>query len=147
MSGGKNVCYDLSINVIDRIPKKEWDDAIKGKIQIGEYVESFYMPLDYWSIKDYETQWEEGIKRLSTHDQSCLVTAINDPKQFPFIEWWILYKVDNKICLQNFIIPPDIYQEKIGNKLFTINSCYDFIPKRKTHSDEGDKISEWCIDE
>lgn len=137
---------NLSISVIDRIPKKEWNDAIKGKIQIGEYVESFYMPIDYWSLKDYENQWKEGVERLRTKNQSCLITAVNDPKESPFIEWWILYRVGNKICIQNCIIPADIYKEMIGDKPFTTETCYDFIPARVTYSEDGEQISEWCID-
>jgi len=135
---------NLSIKMIDRKPKKY---GITGKIVIDDFVELFDSPLDWWSIEDYELQWKEGLKRLLDHDNSCLVVAINDPNCCKFIEWWRLYKVGNKVYIRNSIIIADIYNEFIGDKQFTAQTCYDFIPERgSTYDEDGSKISEWVID-
>ena len=139
---------NLKIEMIDKNPKKRWDFVnVKAQIQINDFVEDLYLPLDWWNSNNYEQQWKEGLKRLVNHDTSCFVVGIHNPKLWKFIEWWPLYKIDNKIYIRNQIILNDIYEEQIGDKPFTINTCYDFVPKRgASHDDEGQKISEWVID-
>jgi hypothetical protein len=132
----------LSINIVD---KKSKNKEVKGEIHIEDYIEGFYIPLEWWSIKDYERQWKEGIARLKNNDTSCLVTTIYDPRIKPFIEWWVLYRIGNKIHIQPQGIFGDLYRERIGIKPFTPNTCYDFIPSRKILTNEGNKISEWII--
>ena len=96
---------------------------------------------------DYEQQWNEGLKRLFDNEKSCFVVDINNPKNREFIEWWKLYKIDNKIYVRNSIIIAEIYNEQIGDKPFTLQTCYDFIPERgPLHDEEGNKISEWVVD-
>lgn len=134
---------NLSISIVDKKPKKY---GVRGEIIIDDFIEHFDAPLDWWSVDDYKQQWKEGLKRLLDHDTSCLVVTINDPNCRKFIEWWPLYKIDNKIHIQNHIIIEDIYEERIGGKPFTRETCYDFIPRYRSHTDEGNKISEWVID-
>jgi hypothetical protein len=98
--------------------------------------------MNYWSIQDYERQWQEGLDRLKKHDTSCLVVFVYDPKIRPFIEWWVLYKKEDKVYIRNQILVDEIYENQIGNKSFTVESCYDFIHPRK----EKRKVSEWIID-
>ena len=133
----------LKIEILNKKPKKY---GVKGQITIGDDIEYFDAPLDWWTIKDYESQWENGLKRLLHNNVSCLVVAINDPHCRKFIEWWPIYKIDNKIHVQNHIIIEDIYAERIGDKPFTLETCYDFIPQYRSHTEEGNKISEWVID-
>lgn len=140
---------DLKISVIDR-KRKRWDGvwSVEGQIRIGDdFSEDFYMFLDLWSIEDYERQWKEGIERLKEHSVSCLITMIHDPLIRRFINWWALYKIDEKIYIRNYLFVGDMYEDGIGNKEFTINTCYDFIPPRYI-AEQGDKYapSEWVVD-
>jgi len=135
----------LRISIIDRKPKRrEGIKSVQGLLEIDDFRELLYMPLDLWSAQDYERQWQEGWERLRTHDKSCFVVTIHDPKISPFVEWWLLYKENNKVYVQNQMIFGEIYKNQIGDKDFNINSCYDFIPPRHI---EGDyPVSEWVID-
>ena len=99
------------------------------------------MPLNYWSLEDYERQWAAGIKRLRTKNRSCLVVSIYNPTTGNFIEWWALYKIKNKVYIRNQILVSDIYKKRIGNKTVTVNNCYNFIAPRA-----GKKVSEWVVD-
>jgi hypothetical protein len=139
---------DLEIKIL---PKDCLNDfcvnGIEGEIRIGHYRETLYIPLDWWDIATYESQWKQAIDRLRYHDTSCLVVAINNPYKRCYIEWWLLYKINNKIYIQNHIIINEVCSEFIGNELFTQISCYDFIPERGASYDEqGNKISEWVVD-
>ena len=117
-----------------------------GEISIGGYDETLYMPLDYWTISDYKRQWQEGLERIKTHDQSCLVATTHDLAMRPFIDWWLLYKVGDEVYVQNQLVIGDIYQDQIGNNEFTVDNCYDFIPPRHINRNEDkDKVSEWFV--
>lgn len=133
----------LMIEIINRKPKKY---GVTGQIIIDDFMEYFDSPLDWWSVDDYEKQWKEGLARLSNHNTSCLIVAINDPDCRKFIEWWPLYKIGNKVHIQNHLVIDDLYEEKIGNKPFTLQTCYDFIPEYRSYTSEGTKISEWVVD-
>lgn len=139
---------NLSIKMIDKKPKERWEVVtVKGKIKIGDFQEDLYPSLDWWSPDDYEHQWREGLSRLSDHEKSCFIVDINNPTNREFIEWWKLYKIDNKIYVRNSIILDDIYEEQIGDKPFTLQTCYNFIPDRGSlHDEDGNKISEWVVD-
>lgn len=139
---------NININIIESKPKKQWGVvSVKGEIQIDDFRESLYIPLGWWSLDDYKKQWQEGLRRLANHDKSCLVVGIDNPKVRKFIEWWVLYKIDNKIYIRNKIAVDDIYSEQIGDRPFTIQNCYDFIPERgPKFNSEGREISEWVIE-
>lgn len=137
---------DISIKVLERSPEDHFGlQSVLGQIQIGKFRERFMMPIEYWTIEDYEEQWKEGLDRIKVYDQSCLITAIQDPKWDPFLEWWALYKEGNTIFVQNYLFPAEVYQEIIGSKLFTRETCYQFIPARETVTEEGEKVAEWKI--
>jgi hypothetical protein len=139
---------NMHISIIDDKPRKKWGVlSVKGEIQINDFRETLYISLGWWNLDDYKKQWQEGFKRLINHDKSCLVVAVDNPKMRKFIEWWVLYKIDNKIYVRNKIAIEDIYTEQIGNKPFTIHSCYDFIPERgEPYDEDGNKISEWVVE-
>ncbi|MBA3954797.1 hypothetical protein H0X48_05765 [Candidatus Dependentiae bacterium] len=116
--------------------------SIWGQITIGNFKESVPIGLEYWSRNDFERQWKEGLERLQNYDKSCLVTYVQDPKTGPYIDWWPMYKIDNKVYVQNHILFADLYRNRIGDKQFTPDTCYDFIPNRKPK----EKVSEWVVD-
>lgn len=130
---------NLRIWIREGKPKKEYNVlSVEGIIQIGQFWEYIYVPLDLWSMHDYEYQWKVGLERLKTHDQSCLVATIHDPLIRRFIDWWLLYKIDNKVYVRNHMLVAEIYEDQIGNKPFTLDTCYDFIPARRIVEEDSD---------
>ena len=137
---------NISIKITSKRPKKIHNvKAYEGRITIGDFSESIYVPLDLWSREDYERQWREGLKRLKTHNTSCLIATIHDPKIRPFIDRWTLYRKGNTVYVYNQMILDTGYEELIGDKPFTLTTCYDFIGPRRTHLEDGTKISEWSV--
>lgn len=114
-----------------------------GKIIIGDFEETIYVPVEFWSIDDYRKQWIEGIERIKTHSKSCLVATIQGNKKKPdLINWWLLYKKENKIFIHNQLLIEKSLNKTLNKGLFTTESCYDYIPRKSTSK----KISEWVID-
>lgn len=137
---------NFSIKIIDPRERKSYSVYCIGEIQIGDFKEPFDMALKYWSKQDYEKQWQEGIERLKTHDQSCLVTTVMFTKTTPLAILWVLYKDGDIVHIQNKALFRSRFITMLKNKPFTIQTCYNFITPRKTISDStGMKISEWDI--
>lgn len=137
--------------VIDE-PEQIWDmPALEGEIRIGDYREFFVSSLlGNWSADDYDRQWQEGFERIKKHDQSCLVVSVQQacikPRILGLINWWVLYKQGNRIYLQNKFFITKFYDLYIGSGEFNPNTCYKYIPTRRTHTTDGTKISEWYVD-
>jgi hypothetical protein len=137
----------IRLTVINKKPRKRWNVlSVEGEIQINDFIEGLYIPLDWWSIDDYLAQWNDAMQRLQTYSTSCFVVTIHNPSIRPFIDWWLLYKIGDKIYIHNQWIFDEIYREFIGNKPFTRENCYDFIPEYHTDTEDGNKASEWVID-
>lgn len=139
---------NILVEVISKKPRMlKGIPRVIGKITINDFWETFEMLLDWWSQADYERQWREGLERIKTHDTSCLVTRIQDPNKGPFIDWWLLYKEGNKIFIRNYILFREYYDERIGDKPFTVENCYDFIwPRGSRLLEDGEEMSEWVVD-
>lgn len=137
---------DISIKFIDKKSKgNQGFVARKGQIKISNYTESFEPSFDWWTLDDYERQWKEGIERLKNNAQSCLVATVFDPRIKPWIEWYVMYKVNNQIHIRPQAIFGQNYRDRVGIKAFTPDTCYDFIPLLQGSGSGTQKISEWIV--
>ena len=132
---------------IEILPERQIDENgfpwSFNKTTINDFWEINLMAEDYWTIADYERQWEEGLARIKTHDTSCLVISTQHPiKNQPFVNWWVLFREGNRIIVNNRIIIEKNYTKLIGDKNFSPDSCYDFIEPRRKKT----KISEWSVE-
>ena len=120
--------------------------SVQGIMQLGSTSTDLVMPIAHWSTNDYERQWLEGIARIKKSDKSCIVTRV-----FPtrMIDWYVLYKKDEKVYAYRYFLVAQDYDKVIGDEKFTPDNCYDFIPSfdeyQKVHAKEF-KIEEWEID-
>ncbi len=121
-----------------------------GEIIIGNFKETFTMPLNSWTVAQYQKQWNAGLARITTDNYSCLVATVQNLNTNPLIFIWTLYKEKGKIFIQNNILNNEIIAEtNPGLNLNDFNSetCYEFIDyPRKTTTEDGSSISEWSID-
>src|SRR5580700_4777947 len=93
---------NISIEITSKRSKKIEDiPTLMGRITIGNTWESIYVPINLWNKSDYERQWKEGLERLKTHNKSCLVVGVYDPKKGPAVEWWKLYRVGDMVYINN----------------------------------------------
>lgn len=140
---------DFLIQVKDRKVQKIYGlSSCIGEIKIGEFRETFIMPLDWWTIENYEKQWREGIERIKHCDESCLVTTVQNLETLPQIDWWILYKQDGKIFVYNQMLMNEIIDRlkySVENlSRFTIQTCYSYIPSHKLFV-KNSKVSKWEV--
>lgn len=134
---------DLSITIIS--PKVEiiWGlHAYYGQIRIGDFSETIYVPVEFWTLEDYKKQWEEGLSRIENEKKSCLVATVQGYKQAPaLVNWWCLYKVDNQIVIENFRLVGKWLKKALKGEPFTPENCYQFIPRMSRRKD----VSKWYV--
>ena len=136
----------FAIKIIDTsIRKRDGFPYCIGEIQIGDFKETFEMPLGYWTMQDYEKQWKQGIERIKNHDKSCLITELQDPTKDPWANTWVLYKDGHTVHIQNNLLMGKRFSKLLKKEPYTIETCYNFIIPRETKSDDGMQISEWDI--
>lgn len=135
----------FSINIIDKKPAKiNKKTCCLGKIIIGDFVEFFFMSLDTWTDKEYKKQWREGLERIKAHDSSCLIADMTMLKGKPYINLWILYKIDNTIFIQNHILAGKMMKERSkGLPPYNAQTCYLYVPTRQSIGANGNAIFEW----
>jgi hypothetical protein len=137
----------LKIEVIKKKPEKIYGLLSHvGQITIGDYKETFIMPLDNWTLEEYQQQWKEGLERIKSHAVSCLITSVqNLGTRHPSIEMWILYKEGKTIFIQQSLLINETVEHSMKLSEFNSKTCYQFIDPRETITESGQEISEWSI--
>ncbi|MCL4380173.1 hypothetical protein M1466_01610 [Candidatus Dependentiae bacterium] len=103
--------------------------------------------FDCWTQEMYQQQWREGLERIKTHDSSCLVAYIDNN----CITTWALYKIGNRIHIQERILMAEVNPLAIDYTLITPANCYDYLirPRREPRVSylDGERIvtPEWTV--
>ncbi len=124
---------------IDFIDYKSPDKFLtRGQISIGDFSEEFECAIHYWDKERYINQWVEGCNKICKDSKSALVTSMNDPEKANFIVWWIMYREDNNIYVQNQFL----FMEHLSSP-FLEENLYSYIDDREIVNEDGREISEW----
>lgn len=112
-----------------------------ASIVIGNYTESLYLPLSYWSADDYKKAWLASLREgLARKDHAALAVSMYEPEQTNFIFTWVLYFQGMDVYVHNNMVFLDECCD------FTVEQINKFVEPRTTHNEEGMKISEWHTD-
>ena len=121
--------------------QSEGDLVASGVLKIGDFTESLQISLSYWNREQYLDQWREALERLlKGGSSSAIVTTMYDSNTANFIFWWVMYLIGDSVHIQNHVLFLDELEQP-----FDEFNLYRFIPKRETHTEEGEPISEWVI--
>ena len=111
-----------------------------GRIVIGEFVETFTMPLSYWSASDYRRSWRQAFDVLESgpNAKSCLMVSMTDPETSNFLTCWPMYRDMEAVYFRNAIMLLDELEVNIDAR-----EPWVPIGPRYTIDEDGNKISEW----
>jgi len=113
--------------------------SFHGEIDLGGEREEFLSLIGFWSPRDYENQWTDGVRRLVAGEgDSCLITSIHDPAVAEVGTWWLLYRRRGAVYVQNALL---LFRD--AGTQFTTLDPYRSIPERQTATEDGRPISEW----
>jgi hypothetical protein len=141
---GTNTVFRIDIDETRHPVVAYGEKCLGGTIRIGDFTESFEVPVDLWSVADYKRQWQEGIGRfLAGTAPSCLVTGMRDPEQGVLITIWPLY-VEHENNGAVVIQHKTLFFRDIRMR-FTGRNFYDLVGPREFMTEDGDPISEWVI--
>lgn len=117
---------------------RDGEDLLLGTIEGPGLKEDFWAPLSHWQKDRYESQWREGVRTVLEGQPSALVVSMRNPQFANFVNWWLLYPMDEQIVLQNQMLVLD------GLSLpFNEQKIYSFIRPYQSHNEEGEALSEW----
>lgn len=113
--------FDITIQT----PSKATQKAVKATIIIGEFSETFIMPLSYWTISQYKAHWAASCQRFLAGESPgiLLVTLSGPPHKTHLFLSWLLYRVGNYVQIQNNITLPGVDTCKSWDEVV------DIVPK------------------
>lgn len=114
-----------------------------GQITIGDFMETFTIALNDWSIEDYKKSWRCALQRLIEGCSAVgLMVWMHPPQIQANRRALILYRKENAVFVQDRLFPigGDVTPE-FDEELNLIN-----IGARKTIMKNGMQISEWKTD-
>jgi len=94
-----------------------------GQITVGRFSERFACyPIGDNSVRSMPARWRKELRRLVEGEEQA-VALVYDPRFA-----WIIYRVGRRCCIQ---------------QKFSLNENFTDISPRRTHTDDGQLISEW----
>ena len=111
-----------------------------GRIIIGDFTETFRVPLGFWSESDYRRSWRQAFEVLNAdpHSTSCLMTSMTDPRNSNFLVCWPMYRDGKDVYIQNAII----FLDEIEGP-FDPAVPWSYVGPRHGIDEDGNKVSEW----
>jgi hypothetical protein len=113
-----------------------------GRIVIGDFEETFQIPLDFWSLPEYQRSWRKAYFAIKDdqHSRSCLVVAMTNPERSNFVTCWPLYREGEEVHVQNSLIFLDELESA-----FEVEEPWASLGPRRTVNEDGVEISEWTV--
>jgi hypothetical protein len=122
--------------------EEESDDPaeVTGRIVVGDFTETFRVPLGFWNEFDYRRSWRQAFEVLnaSPNSTSCLMTSMTDPGNSNFLACWPMYREGDYVYIQNAII----FLDEIEGA-FDPEAPWNYVDSRQRIDEDGNKISEW----
>ena len=77
-----------------------------GRIVIGDFTETFVVPLGFWGESDYRASWRRAFEVLEGGPRAvaCLMTSMTDPVSSNFLVCWPMYREGEDVYVQNAVV-------------------------------------------
>lgn len=124
----------------EAVEENDGSAEASGRITIGDFTETFRVPLGFWGESDYRRNWRQAFEVLDAnqHSTSCLMTSMTDPRNSNFLACWPMYREGEDVYIQNAII----FLDEIG-EAFDPAAPWAYVQPRHGIDEDGNKISEW----
>ena len=78
------------------------EPSVHGQITLGDFSETFISPIGYWSISEFQQQWQTAAGRLlAGFDTTTFFTTMYDPATANFLQMWPMWREGNKVRVHN----------------------------------------------
>jgi CdiI N-terminal domain len=108
---------------------------------IGDFTETFVVPLGFWGEADYRASWRRAFEVLEGDPcaVSCLMASMTDPVTSNFLICWPMYREGEDVYVQNAIVLLDEIEGP-----FDPGAPWGSLGPRRGMDDDGNRISEWA---
>jgi hypothetical protein len=115
--------------------------AASGRVIIGDFTETFRVPLGFWDESDYRRSWRRAFEVLNANPRatSCLMTSMTDPANSNFLTCWPMYREGEDVYIQNALI----FLDEIEGD-FEVAAPWNSVRPREEIDEDGNRISEWA---
>lgn len=135
----------FSIQFLPSSDTDSQEDECDGLIQIKDFEEIFRSSTLFWDKEKYQNNWKLAIERIIFHEyESALIIDIHNPRQEKYVNWWLMYREEEKIHFQNQLLTSSVLNFSFSK--FDPENPFTQISSRETHTEDGEEISEWIIE-
>jgi hypothetical protein len=108
---------------------------------IGDFTETFVVPLGFWAEADYRASWRRAFEVLEGDPRAvaCLMTSMTDPVASNFLVCWPLYREGEDVYVQNAIVLLDEIEGR-----FDPGGPWGSLEPRRGMDDDGNTVPEWA---
>jgi len=132
---------NFSVTLGTKLYKWHGEAVVKGALHLSGCDEFFVLPLSYWTRNQYIENWKSSIAHgLGVGRNTAIITSMRNPKLSNFVSVWAFYHGGHEVYVQNRII----FFEDLGED-FNIEKLSGYIGIRRTHNEDGARISEWVV--
>ncbi|MBH0237558.1 hypothetical protein [Methylobrevis albus] len=118
----------------------EGREVYQGFLTLNHHSERFYAPISYWTREKYTRQWREGLMRAISGQTGALVTALPNPEDAVFIEWWPIHPAGERFIFTNQILILNKIEEE-----FNENNIYKYATELSATAAGENPISKWEV--
>jgi hypothetical protein len=127
--------FDIEFTRDEAELQEDGSYGLWGRITLGDYAEEFLVPIGPWLRRDYERQWIEAARRLlgATARAGFFTDA--------FRAWWTMWREGERVYVHEELL--------VGGRMAGVTDFsvapYELITGHRTHTEDGQAISEWEI--
>jgi hypothetical protein len=115
--------------------------AVYGKIQIGDFSETWVASLVSWDRTQYERHWAFAIHRiLEGQKRSALITSFVQPPLSRYLVWWPMFRDNETVYIHQQLL----FFDQLAQP-FSAEDPWASIGERVHLSPDGSNISEWTL--
>jgi hypothetical protein len=131
----------LTINIDAAVTVGRNGQLVDVRFLFGDEYERCSLPLDYWSIADYVSQWISALSLvIDSKVPAAMITSIHDPAIAANLVAWVLYPLnDGSVKIQQHLLMHDEFMRDH----YTIS--HGLLLQREFVSGAGEAISEWTV--
>lgn len=117
----------------------EPDGSARGRIRIGDFVESFDLDSSVWSCIEYQRSWAAELRRLlQGHRSVAVLWTWRYPRPFVGTQrGWICFREGVRVFIQERLFVPGEHDSNLDGDGRPIEI------KREEMNEEGNCISQW----
>jgi hypothetical protein len=104
----------MVFNIVPQ-PDKVDKYGMRALLTIGDWTETLYLRLEYWTLNRYLAHWKREVRKIVSGEvsKSCLFVGMKHPRLAKkTIEGWPMWRVGDKVIFNNVHFIMSVHRDK-----------------------------------